>query len=84
MMSVPNGVEGEFNHYIFKVLTKTGDASGDKFIVKSKLKKKENGIPDVKLSENPLLVVPEKVTFTKDDRQLRPLILIKTESDDYT
>ena len=28
--------------------------------------------------------MPEKVTFANDDRSIRPFVLIKTESDDYT
>ena len=67
------------NSFIFRELSKgKGDAS-DKFISRKKIENHE-----VKPTENPLMVVPERVTFAKDNREYRPFILIKTESDDHT
>lgn len=50
--------------YIFKMLSKgKSDASDYKFISRKKVEHNK-----VKITENPLMVVPERVTFSKDDR----------------
>lgn len=58
----------------------TADPSEFKFISKKTIEKDDK----VKLTDSPLMIVPERVTFAKDDRKFRPFILIKTEGDDHT
>lgn len=65
--------------YIFRMLDRvTADPSNFKSIAKKLVKHDK-----INLSDNPLLIVPERVTFVKDDRLFRPFIIIQTEANDY-